>query len=264
MTQRFVPGAGKSAMVRGEPSGPMTYLTLGRWGSVISNSHQLDHYRGRLYAAPLKICLSERRVWRHLQAVARPAPARPERSLAAAAPGRLQQLAQAVDAAVEAADRAVETAQAARDTAAAAAVIDRLDRADRVALAADRELRRVLREIDAGYRALHQCRDGDRLAAGIGRGDRQCVLAVGLSDAVRALAVPGIALRAGVQCHGAAIDALAAGIGDRDRAGRRRRRVQGPGRRTIGRIRQRPGRAGDGDIGAEELHRLGRLGGLLQ
>ena len=35
MTRRFVPGAGKSAMVRGEPSGPMTYLTLGRWGSVI-------------------------------------------------------------------------------------------------------------------------------------------------------------------------------------------------------------------------------------
>ena len=44
-TQRFVPGAGRSAIVRGEPSGPMTYLTLGRWGSVISttltNSTQL-------------------------------------------------------------------------------------------------------------------------------------------------------------------------------------------------------------------------------
>ena len=35
MTQRFVVGGGRSAMVSGLPSGPMTYLTLGRWGSVI-------------------------------------------------------------------------------------------------------------------------------------------------------------------------------------------------------------------------------------
>ena len=30
MTQRLVPGAGKSAIVKGLPSGPMTYFTLGR------------------------------------------------------------------------------------------------------------------------------------------------------------------------------------------------------------------------------------------
>jgi hypothetical protein len=35
MTQRLVDGGGRSAIVRGLPSGPMTYLTLGRWGSVI-------------------------------------------------------------------------------------------------------------------------------------------------------------------------------------------------------------------------------------
>src|SRR6478672_1073701 len=35
MTQRLVPGAGRSAMVSGLPSGPITYLTLGRWGSFI-------------------------------------------------------------------------------------------------------------------------------------------------------------------------------------------------------------------------------------
>src|SRR6187399_1311219 len=35
MTQRLVPGAGRSAIVSGLPSGPITYLTLGRWGSVI-------------------------------------------------------------------------------------------------------------------------------------------------------------------------------------------------------------------------------------
>src|SRR4029078_9314697 len=35
MTQRLVVGGGKSAMVSGLPSGPITYLTLGRWVSVI-------------------------------------------------------------------------------------------------------------------------------------------------------------------------------------------------------------------------------------
>src|SRR5215831_13928702 len=35
MTQRLVVGGGRSAMVSGLPSGPITYLTLGRWGSVI-------------------------------------------------------------------------------------------------------------------------------------------------------------------------------------------------------------------------------------
>jgi hypothetical protein len=34
----LVPGAGKSAIVNGLPSGPMTYFTLGRWGSVMAYS----------------------------------------------------------------------------------------------------------------------------------------------------------------------------------------------------------------------------------
>src|SRR5580704_15539630 len=71
ITQRLVPGAGKSAIVSGEPSGPMTYLTLGRWGSVISTLTNSTTHCGRPYAGPLKICLSGRRVWRHLQAFTR-------------------------------------------------------------------------------------------------------------------------------------------------------------------------------------------------
>src|SRR5712692_6334500 len=35
MTQRFVPGAGKSAIVKGLPSGPITHFGLGRMGNVI-------------------------------------------------------------------------------------------------------------------------------------------------------------------------------------------------------------------------------------
>ena len=40
ITQRLVPGAGRSAMVSGLPSGPITYLALGRRGSVMN---QLTH-----------------------------------------------------------------------------------------------------------------------------------------------------------------------------------------------------------------------------
>jgi hypothetical protein len=42
MTHRFVDGGGRSAIVRGLPSGPLTYLTLGRWGSVIGLLTRLD------------------------------------------------------------------------------------------------------------------------------------------------------------------------------------------------------------------------------
>src|SRR5437660_7039720 len=59
MTQRLVPGAGKSAIVSGLPSGPITYLARGRRGSVIRKTHAL---RGRtevhIYRPRLKICLS--------------------------------------------------------------------------------------------------------------------------------------------------------------------------------------------------------------
>jgi hypothetical protein len=43
MTHRLVPGAGRSAIVNGLPSGPMTYFTLGRWGSVMAYSQTLNH-----------------------------------------------------------------------------------------------------------------------------------------------------------------------------------------------------------------------------
>src|SRR4029079_3203958 len=58
ITQRFVPGAGRSAMVRGLPSGPMTYFTLGRWGSVIGTLTHCTVYAGGMYFDRLKIYLS--------------------------------------------------------------------------------------------------------------------------------------------------------------------------------------------------------------
>src|SRR5579871_167368 len=59
MTQRLVPGAGRSAIVSGLPSGPITYLALGRRGSVIEETHALDGtIRRRNYTRRLKICLS--------------------------------------------------------------------------------------------------------------------------------------------------------------------------------------------------------------
>jgi len=39
----FGAGAGRSAIVKGLPSGPMTYFTLGRWGSVMVYSQTLNH-----------------------------------------------------------------------------------------------------------------------------------------------------------------------------------------------------------------------------
>src|SRR5215470_212276 len=42
MTQRFVPGAGKSAIVSGLPSGPITYFARGRRGSFMNRTHALD------------------------------------------------------------------------------------------------------------------------------------------------------------------------------------------------------------------------------
>src|SRR5580704_2188719 len=58
ITQRLVPGAGKSAIVRGEPSGPITYLTLGRWGSVIVTLTNTTMQQVARYVRPLKIWLS--------------------------------------------------------------------------------------------------------------------------------------------------------------------------------------------------------------
>src|SRR5271169_6972016 len=78
-----------------------------------------------------------------------------------------------------------------------AAAVDRLDRADRVVLSADRDLRRVLADIDRADGALHLRGNGDRLAVGAGGVDRQGVVAVRPSDAVIALAIPGIGLAAG-------------------------------------------------------------------
>src|SRR5262245_40345398 len=58
MTQRFVPGAGRSAIVSGLPSGPMTYLALGRRGSVMNLlTHSTCNGR-EIYLSRLKICLN--------------------------------------------------------------------------------------------------------------------------------------------------------------------------------------------------------------
>ena len=48
----FVDGGGKSAIVRGLPSGPMTYFTLGRWGSIIGT---LTNSRTRLISTDGKL-----------------------------------------------------------------------------------------------------------------------------------------------------------------------------------------------------------------
>src|SRR5215510_2599207 len=42
MTQRLVVGGGRSAIVSGLPSGPITYFTLGRWASVIGTLTKQD------------------------------------------------------------------------------------------------------------------------------------------------------------------------------------------------------------------------------
>src|SRR4249920_2718226 len=61
MTQRLVVVGGRSAIVSGLPSGPITYLTLGRWGSFIgtlTKRDSTDSYCGESYKPRLKICLS--------------------------------------------------------------------------------------------------------------------------------------------------------------------------------------------------------------
>src|SRR3569833_2864961 len=58
MTQRFVVGGGRPAPVRGPPPGPITYLTLGRWGSVMAYSHSTDKHCVKSYRSRLKIWLS--------------------------------------------------------------------------------------------------------------------------------------------------------------------------------------------------------------
>ena len=53
MTQRFVPGVGKSAIVNGLPSGPITYWVLGRRGSITNHlMHLTEQLRSMLRAAP--------------------------------------------------------------------------------------------------------------------------------------------------------------------------------------------------------------------
>src|SRR5579883_1072775 len=86
---------------------------------------------------------------------------------------RLQRLEQIADAGVERADRAVEAAEAAEG-----AVADRLDLADRNALAAHGHGRRILVDVDPADHALHLCRDSDRLSVGARSVDRQGVAAV--------------------------------------------------------------------------------------
>src|SRR3954466_7193762 len=54
ITHRLVPGAGRSAIVKGLPSGPMTYLALGRRGSVM---HKLTHSTDQLSTIPTRVGL---------------------------------------------------------------------------------------------------------------------------------------------------------------------------------------------------------------
>src|SRR5215471_19385504 len=61
MTQRLVPGAGKSAMVSGLPSGPMTYLVRGRSGSLINDLTHSTANQAECTGSALKICLSSPR-----------------------------------------------------------------------------------------------------------------------------------------------------------------------------------------------------------
>ena len=143
----------------------------------------------------------------------------------------LQKLAQGGDIAVEGADTAVERAQSA--VAAQAAAVDRLDCADRIALTADDDLRRILAEIDAADRSLSLRRDGDGLTVGAGRRDRERVLAGRPGDAIVALAVPAIGLASAVQRYGSGKGRLTGRTGYRHVACRGRGRIQRPrGRRT--------------------------------
>src|SRR5580692_9031822 len=89
-----------------------------------------------------------------------------------------------------------------------AAAVDRLDRADRVDLSADRDLKRVLADIDRADGALHLRGNGDRLAVGPDRIDRQSVVAIRPGDAVIALAVPRIGLAAGGERRGPGVGDL--------------------------------------------------------
>src|SRR5581483_6845289 len=115
---------------------------------------------------------------------------------------------------------------------------DRLDGADRIILATDQHLRRVLAEIDAADGALDLGRDRDGLTVGAVGVDRHGVIAVRPSDAVGALAVPGEGLIARAEGHAPRIDGLAAGVGDAELPGRRRRHREAPGRRRTGGVRQ--------------------------
>jgi hypothetical protein len=51
MTQRLVPGAGKSVIVKGLPPGPITYLGLGRTGTVMKAFTQTTEQLGIMLRA---------------------------------------------------------------------------------------------------------------------------------------------------------------------------------------------------------------------
>ena len=57
ITQRFVPGVGKLAIVKGLPSGPMTYGVRGRRGSITNHLMHLIEQLAQRYAPPPKISL---------------------------------------------------------------------------------------------------------------------------------------------------------------------------------------------------------------
>src|SRR5271169_5651658 len=98
-----------------------------------------------------------------------------------------------------------------------ASVHDALDLVDGKGLAADRQQRRRLGEIDRTDDALYPSTDGHRVTGGVLRRRRERIIAVWPLGAIVALAVPGERLViAGVHGEGPAENRLTAAVGDAD------------------------------------------------
>ena len=68
MTQRLVPGVGKSAIVNGLPSGPTTYMVVDRRDSITNTLSRLTEQLGAiLRAAPLKFSYVQQINWKYAE-----------------------------------------------------------------------------------------------------------------------------------------------------------------------------------------------------
>ena len=63
MTQRLVPGVGKSVIVNGPPSGPVTYVALGRLGSNMNTRTRSTEQLGAMLAASSNFFARELNQW---------------------------------------------------------------------------------------------------------------------------------------------------------------------------------------------------------